>query len=150
LAPADSSRDRWADFPFLQAEVELTETAVETGRNGRGHLVLRNVGKEVIDLQTDSLVRAVVLYPSFESAARFTDAVLATGRIVHLTTGEEATISVIFSTTTEENGKRAALAPGEYLVKVDLPIFERRSEGHGMERSHLEMPLVGLRLVEQT
>lgn len=111
-------------------------------------MVLRNSGTEAIDLQTNSVLIATVLYLSAEVASRFSGPYLATGRMIHLNPGEEASVPLMFSTTQEKDGAEVALSPGDYLVKVDLPIFDRRSNGEdGMERSYLSMPFADLRLV---
>jgi hypothetical protein len=146
---AESLRDRRPDFPFLEGRVELNDPELETGSVGRGRLVLLNTGTGVIDLHTDSFVRATVVYTSnLETAATFNGFTLGTGLRVHLNPGEEATIALIFATTTLRDGEKVALPPGDYLVRVKLPILERRPDADGYERSYLAMPVEPLRLRE--
>jgi hypothetical protein len=146
----ESLRDRWSDFPFLDGKVELNEPELETGSVGRGRLILLNAGSRLIDLQTESFVRAKVLYGSnLEWAASFTAPALGTGLHVRLNTSDEAAIAVIFTTESQRDGEKKALPPGDYVVEVNLPIFERQPGGDGYERSYLAMPLAPLRLIEK-
>lgn len=151
MAITESLRDRWPDFQCLEAKVELNQPELEAGSDGRGQLVLRNTGTELIKLDTNSFVKGVVLYSvTLERAALFTRPSLGTGLQVRLEPDENVHIPVVFSTANHQDGASVALAPGDYLVKADLPLFHRRTDGEGNELSHLIMPLAPLRLVEKT
>jgi hypothetical protein len=147
----ESLRERRPDFPFLEGRVELNDPELETGSVGRGRLVLTNSGLGVIELRTDSFVRAKVLYRSnLEWASSFAGFALGTGLLVHLKPGDEKAIPVIFGTVIWREGETGALPPGDYVVKVDLPLLERRGDEEGYERSYLKMPVAPLRLIDKS
>ncbi|MGC2485992.1 MAG: hypothetical protein WA359_07105 [Acidimicrobiales bacterium] len=144
----ESLRDRWPDFPGLEASVELTDQTVVAGSTGRGHVLLRNAEGDLIEFDTDRPFVAKVLDPSTkEIVAGNPGPMLATGLPIRLKPGEETSVRFVFGTTTSRDSEAIALAPGDYLVKVDLPVHERRPDGDGSEKSYLTMPLTPARLV---
>jgi hypothetical protein len=150
MALTESSRERWPDFPFLEASVTLGEEELEVGGFGAGHVHLRNFGKETIEFQSDQPIAAAILDPStLERVGGYSGWVAGTGLMIHLLPGEDASILVLIGTARRQGDQIAALPAGTYLVKVDVPILELRPDKEGYERSFLHLPLVRLKVVER-
>jgi len=150
MALTESSRDRWSDFPFLEASVTLEKEELEVGGSSAGHVHLRNFGKEAIEFQSDQPIAAAILNPStMERVGGYSVWVGGTGLMIHLRPGEVATIPVLIGTARRQDDQILALPPGKYLVKVDVPILEQRPDKESYERSFLHLPLVHLKVVEK-
>jgi hypothetical protein len=143
-----SSRDRWPDFPFLEATVTLDQEELEVGGFSPGKVHLRNLGEEVIKFQSDQPIAAAILDPStLERVGGYSGWVAGTGLIIHMRPGEEAMIPILIGTAHRQDDQILALPPGKYLVKVDVPILELRPDNEGYERSYLPLPAVQLKVV---
>jgi hypothetical protein len=147
MALTESLRDRWADFPSLDATVALEHAVIEGGSIGRGRVELRNHGATPIEFHTDRPFVAKVLDPTtMASVAGAPGWILGTGLLVRLGSGDVTSVPFIFATTTSKDGEAVALAPSDYLVKADVPIYEVRPDGEGSERSFLSMEVIALRI----
>jgi hypothetical protein len=150
VALTESSRDRRPDFPFLEAKFKLGEDELEIGRICQGHVHLRNAGNDLIELESEQPIVASILDPStMERVGGYSGWIAGTGLMIRLGPGDVARITVLVGTATRKNGEILTLPPGEYLVKVDVPLFELRPDEEGYEKSHLHLPLVDLRVVER-
>ncbi|MHB2028595.1 MAG: hypothetical protein ACYCPT_07230 [Acidimicrobiales bacterium] len=150
MALTESSRDRWPDFPFLEASVTLEKEKLEVGGSSGGHVHLRNFGQEAIEFQSDQPIPAAILNPStMERVGGYSGWIAGTGLMMHLRPGEVATIPVLIGTARRQDDQILALPPGKYLVEVDVPILEQRPDKDGYERSFLHLPLVHLEVVEK-
>lgn len=151
MALTESSRDRRLDFPFLEGRVELNEQTLEVGSKGFGRLHLRNAGSASIEFHTDQPLTAVLLdLSTMAKVAGFEGWIAGTGLVVRLAPGDETTIAVLLGSTARRNGEVIALAPGDYLVQVDVPIYEMRPDQEGYEKSYLTMPVAQIRLVKRS
>jgi len=151
MALTESSRDRWPDFPFLEAIFMLGQDEIEVGSSSQGHVNFRNVGNSLIEFQSDQPLLASLLDPkTSERAGGFGGWIAGTGRLIRLGPDEKATIPVLVGTTTGLKDLNLSLPPGEYLVKVDMPLYELRPDHEGYERSYLHLPVVGIRVVKRS
>lgn len=150
MALTESTRDRRPDFPFLEATMNFGEEELEVGESGLGHIQLRNIGVERIEIHSDQPVVATILDRSNkERVGGYTGWIAGTGLVIRLGSDETATIPVLIGTTSRRGDEIVTLPPGDYLIKVDLPILELRPDEDGYERSHLQLPLIPIKFVEK-
>jgi hypothetical protein len=123
LAPAEQ------DFAGLEVSVEVDQTVLEVGDDGHGQLVLRNNGQERIGpLNTDQPLVGSLLNASHEPVGGYTGWIAGTGLAIDLEPGGSASINVIFGTASSREELGYALPPGEYWLKVHVPLRRGRGE----------------------
>ncbi|HET6187174.1 MAG TPA: hypothetical protein VFE59_09245 [Trebonia sp.] len=123
LAPAEQ------DFAGLEVSVEVDQTVLEVGDDGHGQLVLRNNGQERIGpLNTDQPLVGSLLNASHEPVGGYTGWIAGTGLAIDLEPGGSASINVIFGTASFREELGYALPPGEYWLKVHVPLRRGRGE----------------------
>jgi hypothetical protein len=107
----------------LEASLELTESTVVAGRDGRGRVTLRNVGRTNVSFSSARpLVGGVRDPASGESIGGHFGGIAGTGQGVHLSPGQEQIIDVIFGTTSWDLQRGYAVPPGRYVVTTRVPI----------------------------
>jgi hypothetical protein len=148
MAITHSPRDRWPDFPFLEASVALDQEELEVGGFYPGVVHLRNLGEEAINIESEQPIAAAILDPStMERVGGYNGWVAGTGLTIHLRPGGAVTVPVLVGTARRKDDKILALPPGQYLVEVDVPILELRPDSEGYERSYLRLPSVQVQVV---
>jgi len=132
---ATPSRPQALPVPGLETQLELTPPEVRSGREGHGHVVVRNVGSRRVEIQTDQhLVGAVIDPVSGDTVGGGRMFVAGTGLLLALEPGEEATIHVVYSTASGRRELGYALPPGHYIVRTEVPIHADGPEPNGPAR----------------
>lgn len=151
MSLTESSHERWHDFPYLEAIVKLGEDEIQVGNSSRGQVVLCNVGNGPIEFQSDQPLLASLLDPvTLEKVGGYTGWTAGTGLMIRLDPGDKATIPVLIGTATTKNDRTSYLSPGDYLVRVNVPLYELRLDREGNERSYLNLPLVRVKVVDRS
>jgi len=136
-------------FPDLQITLQLDSPTVVAGMDGQGTVVLRNVGTTAIAFDSgEPLVGSIVRPMSNDAVGGFCGAIAGVGRRIHLAPGDEATLGFIFGTASSIRAMGYCVAPGDYVVKVRIPVWETSPEPHPSRRRVMDAPPVPLLIVE--
>jgi len=131
-------------FEGLEMSVEVDQTVLEAGDDGRGRLVLRNSSPERIGpLGCGQPLVGSLLNTSLETVGGYGGAVAGTGRFIDLAPGESASIGVIFGTASTHEELGYALPPGKYWLRVQV----RLQQGPGGPTHALTAPLTQITIV---
>ena len=131
-------------FEGLEVSLEVDQTVLEVGDDGHGRLVLRNNGRERIGpLNTGQPLVGSLLNASHEAVGGYTGWIAGTGLAIDLEPGGSASINVIFGTASSREELGYALPPGEYWLKVQVPL----RHGRGEPASALAVPLTRITIV---
>lgn len=108
-------------FDGLAVTVEVDQSVLEVGDDGRGRLVLRNNRQDRIGpLHTGQPLVGSLLNDSHEDVGGFCGAIAGTGRILDLKPGGSASIDFVYGTASSREELGYALPPGRYWLKVQL------------------------------
>jgi hypothetical protein len=142
-APGQPAPEEQA-FEGLEVSLAVDQAVLEVGDDGHGRLVLRNNGRERIGpLNTGQPLVGSLLNASHEPVGGFNGWIAGTGLAIDLKPGGSASINVIFGTASSREELGYALPPGEYWLKVHVPL--RR--GRGEPASALAVPLTRITIV---
>ena len=131
-------------FDGLELSVEVDQTVLEAGDDGRGQLVLRNNSQERIGpLGFGQPLVGSLLNASHEVVGGYSGWIAGTGRNVDLAPGESASIGVIFGTASIREELGYALPPGRYWLKVQTSF----RHGPGERAYALTAPLTQITVV---
>ena len=119
------------------------------GQDGHGTVTLRNRSAETIEFQSDGPLVGVVVDPvTSQPTGGSTMAIAGVGLNICLDTGEEFIIPFVFGTASTRIEEGYTLRPGEYLVKVQIPVWDRSLETPAKQRRAIEAPPVRLTVVQ--
>ncbi len=131
-------------FEGLETSVEVDQKVLEAGDDGHGRLVLRNSSSERIGpLGSGQPLVGFLLNARHEVVGSYSGWIAGTGLTVDLAPGRSASIKVIFGTASSREELGYALPPGEYWLKVQMPI----RHGPGKPTHALTAPLTQITIV---
>jgi len=108
-------------FEGLEMSVEVDQTVLEAGDDGRGRLVLRNSSPGRIGpLHCGQPLVGSLLNSSLEVVGGYSGWVAGTGRVIDLAPGETASFPVIFGTASGREGLGYLVPPGRYWLQVQM------------------------------
>ena len=123
--PAGQATEERA-FEGLEMSVEVDQTVLEVGDDGRGRLVLRDSSQERIGpLGTGQPLVGSVLNSSLETVGGYSGAVAGTGLTIDLAPGGSASGRFIFGTASTREDLGYVVPPGRYWLRVQLPLRGR-------------------------
>lgn len=121
--PTDLSSVVAVSFPNLELILALSPQTLVTGQDGHGTVALRNHGATTIEFASHSPLVGTVLDPESERVVGGGQmAIAGVGVRISLVTEEEYSIPFIFATASSRIEEGYSLRPGQYLVKVQIPI----------------------------
>jgi hypothetical protein len=131
-------------FDGLEMSVEVDQTVLEVGDDGRGRLVLRNHGRErIVPQGLGQPLVGSLLNASHEAVGGFCGAIGGTGLVVDLAPGGSTSIWVIFGTASTREKLGYVLPLGTYWLEVQISF----RHGPGERTYALIAPLTQITIV---
>jgi hypothetical protein len=131
-------------FDGLEMSLEVDQTVLEVGDDGRGRLVLRNHGQDrIVPQGLGQPLVGSLLNANQEVVGGFCGAIGGTGLVVDLAPGDSTSIWVLFGTASIREELGYALPPGTYWLRVQVSF----RHGPGERTYALTAPLTQITVV---